>query len=263
MFKESSSQGRLRHQESRLGNRHRRRLSRPKPAWRKPRHSRNSADKHITQTKANLTRAADVLDKTTYAAPFDGIVTNLPVREGETVVIGIQNSPRQHAHDRRDMSVIHSRSPSTKPTFVNVRLGQSPTSPSTHFRAGLQSGSLPIGDNALVGLHRGATSQSIRIQQEAKDFKVTVTLTSRRPIFGPACRPTAKITTATSPKALTIPIQALTMRDPSDLVDEKDRKNRRVPPGATRRTRCKRLVIRDKKIEIRARGNRNCGRHRH
>jgi len=51
-------------------------------------------DKHITQNiRANLTRVSDVLQKTTYEAPFDGVITNLPVREGETVVIGIQNSP--------------------------------------------------------------------------------------------------------------------------------------------------------------------------
>src|SRR6185312_8822045 len=54
---------------------------------------KDSADKHITQIRANLTRASDVLDKTVYQAPFDGTITNLPVREGETVVVGIQNSP--------------------------------------------------------------------------------------------------------------------------------------------------------------------------
>src|SRR5437667_3143452 len=50
----------------------------------------DSAERRVTQTRANLTRVADVLQKTTYEAPFDGVITNLPVREGETVVIGIQ-----------------------------------------------------------------------------------------------------------------------------------------------------------------------------
>src|SRR5262249_5227447 len=54
---------------------------------------KDSADRRIAQTRANLTRVSDVLQKTTYDAPFDGMITNLPVREGETVVIGIQNSP--------------------------------------------------------------------------------------------------------------------------------------------------------------------------
>src|SRR6202047_1094200 len=52
----------------------------------------DSAAKHVSQARANLTRVTDVLQKTTYSAPYDGVVTNLPVREGESVVIGIQNA---------------------------------------------------------------------------------------------------------------------------------------------------------------------------
>ncbi len=65
-----------------------------------------SAGRHIMQNRANLTHAADVLQKTTYQAPFDGMITNLPVREGETVVIGIQNSPGSTLMTLADMSVI-------------------------------------------------------------------------------------------------------------------------------------------------------------
>src|SRR2546426_10672782 len=65
---------------------------------------KDSADRRITQNRANLTHAADVLQKTTYAAPFDGMITNLPVREGETVVIGIQNSPGSTLMTIADMS---------------------------------------------------------------------------------------------------------------------------------------------------------------
>src|SRR5271165_7177318 len=43
----------------------------------------DSADKHTSQARANLTRVNDVLQKTTYSAPYDGVVTNLPVREGD------------------------------------------------------------------------------------------------------------------------------------------------------------------------------------
>src|SRR5208282_1951799 len=69
---------------------------------------KDSADKHITQNQANLTRFTDVLQKTTYEAPFDGVITNLPVREGETVVPGIQNSPGSTLMTIADMSVITS-----------------------------------------------------------------------------------------------------------------------------------------------------------
>ena len=66
----------------------------------------DSADRHIAQAKAMLTRYADALQKTTYPAPFDGVITNLPVREGETVVIGIQNAQGSTLMTLADMSVI-------------------------------------------------------------------------------------------------------------------------------------------------------------
>src|SRR6202048_2744992 len=46
---------------------------------------KDSAERRIAQNRANLTHAADVLQKTSYSAPFAGMITNLPVREGETV----------------------------------------------------------------------------------------------------------------------------------------------------------------------------------
>jgi len=185
----------------------------------------DSADKHITQSKANLTRAADVLDKTTYQAPFDGIVTNLPVREGETVVIGIQNSPGSTLMTVADMSVITAEVRVDETDIVNVRVGQAADVTIDAFpRQSFKALVTEIGDNALVRSTGVATTQSTGSSQEAKDFKVTVTLTNPPPNLRPGLSTTAKITTATSTRVLTIPIQALTIRDPSDLVDEKDKK---------------------------------------
>ena len=52
----------------------------------------NSAQRRVAQVQAGLTRINDILDKFAVIAPLDGIVTNLPVRVGETVVPGIQSS---------------------------------------------------------------------------------------------------------------------------------------------------------------------------
>lgn len=53
----------------------------------------DSSKVKINQNAANLRRVTDILGKTEYVAPYDGVVTNLPVREGETMNPGIQNSP--------------------------------------------------------------------------------------------------------------------------------------------------------------------------
>ncbi len=120
----------------------------------------DSAGRRIAQNKANLTRASDVLSKTIYTAPFDGIVTNLPVREGETVVIGIQNSPGSTLMTIADMSVITSEVKVDETDIVNVKLGQPAqvtidAIPRKSF-AGMVT---EIGDNAIVRSTGVATSQ--------------------------------------------------------------------------------------------------------
>jgi HlyD family secretion protein len=80
-----------------------------------------------------------------------------------------------------------------------------------------------IGDNAIVRSTGVSTSQQASTSQEAKDFKVVVTLVDPPDDLRPGLSTTAKITTATRGNTLTIPIQALTVRRQSDLVpkDEK------------------------------------------
>ncbi len=179
---------------------------------------KDSMDKHITQNQANLTRVSDVLQKTTYEAPFDGVITNLPVREGETVVIGIQNSPGSTLMTLADMSVITSEVKVDETDIVNVRLGQSAdvtidAIPHKVFHGVVSE----IGDNAIVRSTGVATSQAASTSEEAKDFKVVVTLTDPPADLRPGLSSTAKITTATRSKVLSIPIQALTVRTQADL----------------------------------------------
>src|SRR5271165_7089457 len=179
---------------------------------------KDSMDKHITQNQANLTRVSDVLQKTTYEAPFDGVITNLPVREGETVVIGIQNSPGSTLMTLADMSVITSEVKVDETDIVNVHLGQPAevtidAIPHKVFH-GIVS---EIGDNAIVRSTGVATSQASSTSEEAKDFKVVVTLTDPPPDLRPGLSSTAKITTATRSDVLSIPIQALTVRTQADL----------------------------------------------
>src|SRR5208283_1929159 len=66
----------------------------------------SSAQKRVTQSQAMLRRVDDVLAKHMATSPIDGIVTNLPVRMGETVVPGIQNSSASLIMTIADMSLI-------------------------------------------------------------------------------------------------------------------------------------------------------------
>src|SRR5579872_1621051 len=185
---------------------------------------KDSAERRIGQAGANLTHAADVLKKTTYEAPFDGVITNLPVREGETVVIGIQNSPGSTLMTLADMSVITAEVQVDETDIVTVQLGQPAevtidAIPKKTFKASV----IQIGDNAIVRSTGVSTSQQTTGSQEAKDFKVVVTLQDPPHDLRPGLSATAKITTATRSQALSIPIQALTVRRPEDLVPKNEK----------------------------------------
>ena len=54
----------------------------------------NSLRGHLRMQQAALRANQNALDLTMAVAPFDAIVTNLPVREGETVVEGIQKATK-------------------------------------------------------------------------------------------------------------------------------------------------------------------------
>jgi len=185
----------------------------------------DSAQRRIPQNAANLRRVTDVLSKTEYKAPFDGVITNLPVREGETVVVGIQNSPGSTLMTIADTSVITAEVKVDETDIVNVKLGQAAevsidAIPKQRFRGIVTE----IGNNAILRSTGVSTAQSTSSSQEAKDFKVVVTIQDPPPNLLPGLSTTARITTASRANSLAIPIQALTIRQRSELEPEKKSK---------------------------------------
>ena len=183
---------------------------------------KDSADRHVAQARANLTRVADVLQKTTYSAPYDGVITNLPVREGESVVIGIQNALGSTLMTLADMSVITAEVKVDETDIVNVHLGQPAEVTIDAIPKKIFHGTVSeIGDNAIVRSTGVATSQQTTASEEAKDFKVVVTVTDPPQDLRPGLSTTAKITTAARSSVLSIPIQALSLRSKAQLEQEK------------------------------------------
>jgi len=188
---------------------------------------KDSADRHITQNRANLTRVTDVLQKTSYNAPYDGVVTNLPVREGETVVMGIQNAPGSTLMTIADMSVITAEVKVDETDIVNVHLGQPAEVTIDAIPKKIFHGTVSeIGDNAIVRSSGVSTSQQTTASEEAKDFKVVVNLQDAPMDLRPGLSTTAKITTATRSNALALPIQALTLRSKAQIEQQNN------PPGS-------------------------------
>jgi HlyD family secretion protein len=179
-----------------------------------------SAQGHLQTQQADLKVNQDLLDRTIAIAPFDGIVTNEPVRQGEMVVQGIQNTEGSTLMTLADMSVITAEVKVDESDIVNVANGQEAdvsvdALPGRTFKGHVTE----VGDQALLRSTGVATSQSTSGVEEAKDFKVVVTLDQPSDALRPGLSCTAKIITASKDNALAVPIQALTMRDPKHLND--------------------------------------------
>jgi HlyD family secretion protein len=193
---------------------------------------------HLDQAVANQRANFDALDKTISRAPFDGLVTNVPVREGETVVVGIQNAEGSTLMTLADMSVITAEVKVDETDIVNMALGQPAdvtvdALPGRTFKGHVTE----VGDQALLRTTGIATSQSTTGTEEAKDFKVVVTLDqvsgNELDDLRPGLSTTARITVANKPNALTIPIQALVQRDPAAEKVLASRKGKPIPVVAS------------------------------
>ncbi len=90
---------------------------------------------HLGTQVANLRVNQNALDLTIAVAPFDGIVTNEPVREGETVVEGIQNTEGSTLMTLADMSIVTAEVKVDETDIVNISSVSPPKSPSTLFPA--------------------------------------------------------------------------------------------------------------------------------
>jgi len=167
---------------------------------------------HMQTQEATLRANQDMLNRTLAVAPFDGVVTNEPMREGETVVEGIQNTEGSTLMTLADMSVITAEVKVDETDIVNIKIGQ-PAEVSVDALPGkTYKGHVTlVGDQALLRSTGVATSQSTTGTEEAKDFKVVVTLDTPSAELRPGLSTTAKITTAQKSSVVSLPIQALTV----------------------------------------------------
>jgi HlyD family secretion protein len=172
----------------------------------------------LDQSKAVLVRTKDVLQKTTYVSPINGIVSYLPVRAGEYVVPGIQNANGSFLMTLSDMSVVTSEVKVDETDIVNVRIGQDADVTIDAIPGKIFKGKVTeIGSQAVLRSSGLATTQTTTSNQEAKDFKVVVTLASPPENLRPGLSTTAKIRTAEKKNVIAIPIQALAVRSRKDI----------------------------------------------
>jgi HlyD family secretion protein len=188
----------------------------------------------LNQSRAVLTHTRDILSKTTYTSPINGIVSYLPERVGDYVVPGIQNSNGSFLMTLSDMSVVTAEVKVDETDIVNVKLGQEADVTIDAVPGKIFKGKVTeIGSQAVLRSSGLTTTQTTTSTQEAKDFKVVVTLSNPPENLRPGLSTTAKIKTAERKNVLAIPIQALAVRTRKDLEEAAKNSKKQGGSGVT------------------------------
>ncbi len=186
--------------------------------------SRDQARSNLEQGQAVLRHTQDILRKTTYTAPIDGIISYIAVRVGENVVPGIQGTAGSSILTISDMSVVTTEVKVDETDITSIRDGQSAdvtidAIPGTVFKGHVTE----VGELAILRTSGQASmTEETANTQEARDFKVVITLDNPPESLRPGLSATAKIQTAQKQNVLSIPIQALAERTQKELDEAKN-----------------------------------------
>jgi HlyD family secretion protein len=161
----------------------------------------------IEQSRANLAAARDTLSKTTMTAPMAGVVTALPVEEGEVAVIGTMNNPGTILLTIADMSVVEAVMEVDETDIPNVKVGQRATVTIDAYPNKTFNGTVTEVGSSPMNRAAGGTGA------EAVNFEVKIQLENPPAGVRPGFSASADIITGSRSKALAIPIQALVVRE--------------------------------------------------
>ena len=164
----------------------------------------DAAVRRVAQSRAQQTSADDMLSKTSIASPIDGIVSRLRVREGEMVVVGIQNQPGTTLMTISDLGAINAEVKVAEADVLRLVVGQTAVVtlealPGKQFAGKV----VEIGASALAVSGTGAA---------AREFKVVVRLDHPDPGLRPGLTCDAEIVTSERTNVLTVPLQSVVLR---------------------------------------------------
>lgn len=182
-----------------------------------------AAEQEVQRWQASLTNARHELQKVNVHSDIAGIVTARNIEEGENVFVGAFNNPATVLLTIADLNTIEAEVEVDETDIVSVKIGQEAfvkvdAYPDTSFKGEVTK----VGHSPILSSASGAG------QQQATSFEVLVQLTDVIPNVRPGLSCKAEITTGYREKAIAVPIQALTLRKPSELkpLDPKSRKGK-------------------------------------
>jgi HlyD family secretion protein len=171
----------------------------------------DAAREEVSRLNAALTGARDNLSKTTYRSPIDGKITSLNIEEGEIVITGTMNNAGTQILSVADISKMLVKADVDETDVVDVSPGQPAkitvdALPDTSF-AGVVT---EVGNSASRETNTaGASGQT--------NFQVKVLFHDTVAAVRPGMTADVEIEVKRANKALTVPIQAVVVRQPEEL----------------------------------------------
>lgn len=165
----------------------------------------------VSQATASLNEAQEALRKTTIVAPMTGRVTRLNIEEGETAVVGTMNNPGSLLLTVADLGEMEAAVKVDETDVPHISHGDSASVKIDAFPDQTFTGRVTqIANSAIQGQGTAAAGQ----QNQSVDFEVVITLDNPPAELRPDLSATAEIITETRDNALSVPIIAVTVRDP-------------------------------------------------
>jgi len=178
-----------------------------------------ATEQRMNSTMADLVASRDSLSKTTVTAPLDGIVTAMPIKEGEVTVVGTMNNAGTQLLTISDMGEVEAVMMVDETSVPQVKLGQKATLSIDAYPNRKFSGTVSeVGSSPI--LKTDPDLDTLVATSEAINFKVKIRLDAPPDTIRPGFSVTADIVTGRIDGATAIPIQALVVRD----VQSKDKK---------------------------------------
>jgi HlyD family secretion protein len=166
----------------------------------------------VDQVRSSLRSNEDLLGKTTRFSPIDGVVSSLPVKEGEFALANFSSTALMVI---ADMSEVNVEVKVDETDIANVRVGQkAKIKVDALGDLEIEGEVTEVGSSAIT--RSGQTIAQTQGSQEAKDFKVVVKLVPSDEIrskLRPGMSATAVVTTDRRENSVVLPLQALVLQE--------------------------------------------------
>ncbi len=169
-------------------------------------------ERRVEQNRANLSASRDTLSKTTIRAPISGVVTDLPVKEGEVTVIGKMNMQGTQLMTISDMSSVEAVLMVDETDVPNVKVGQKAILSVEAFPDHGFEGVVTQVENSPIS-KTDTDLQGLITTSDAINFKVRAKFLKPPDSIRPGFSVTADLITGSKPRALAVPLAAVIIRD--------------------------------------------------